>query len=171
MRIVRFIVGALLLGAALTPTATATTPVEPIVEMTEENHARIIEENNAAGLITLVKFSAPGCPPCQVMKPVIHQLAREENARRWVLAEVDVISNPKLIDAFRFRRVPIPILAAMRTADLTPVQVDPQGRNTLLAGEVPSPTGAHRWIGYRQGQETELREWIAAKLTPATVVS
>jgi thioredoxin 1 len=47
-----------------------------------------------AGLPVLLDFTAEWCPPCRMIKPVLHELA-DEMAGRLVVAELDVDVNPR----------------------------------------------------------------------------
>ncbi|MHA6617474.1 thioredoxin family protein [Pseudonocardia sp. DLS-67] len=47
-----------------------------------------------AELPVLLDFTADWCPPCKMIKPVLHELA-EELAGQLVVAELDVDTNPR----------------------------------------------------------------------------
>lgn len=51
-----------------------------------------------AELPVLLDFTADWCPPCKMIKPVLHELA-DELAGRLVVAELDVDVNPRTAQA------------------------------------------------------------------------
>jgi thioredoxin len=51
-----------------------------------------------AELPVLLDFTADWCPPCKMIKPVLHELA-EELAGQLVVAELDVDTNPRTAQA------------------------------------------------------------------------
>ena len=53
----------------------------------------------------LVDFTATWCPPCQAMKPAIHQIEKDYGSRLKVV-EVDIDERPNLSDHFRVDGIP-----------------------------------------------------------------
>jgi thioredoxin 1 len=47
-----------------------------------------------AALPVLLDFTADWCPPCKMIKPVLHELA-DELAGQLIVAELDVDTNPR----------------------------------------------------------------------------
>ena len=45
----------------------------------------------------LVDFFATWCGPCQMMKPIIEELANEEKDERFIVAELDGDNEPELL--------------------------------------------------------------------------
>ncbi|GAB6902887.1 thioredoxin [Kineosporia succinea] len=57
----------------------------------------------------LVDFSAPWCPPCQTIAPVLEQIAADET-RRLRVVTVDVDENPVVADLYQVSRMPTLVL-------------------------------------------------------------
>ncbi|GLY31779.1 thioredoxin domain-containing protein [Kineosporia sp. NBRC 101731] len=57
----------------------------------------------------LVDFSAGWCPPCQMIEPVLEQIATDEAARLRVLT-VDVDENPVVADLYAVTSMPTLVL-------------------------------------------------------------
>ncbi len=53
----------------------------------------------------LVDFTATWCPPCQTMKPTIHQIEKDYGSRLKVV-EVDFDERPSLMEHFRIDGIP-----------------------------------------------------------------
>jgi len=56
-------------------------------------------------LPVVVDFWASWCGPCQVLGPVIEQLAREQQGR-WELVKVDTEANPDIAQRYRIMSIP-----------------------------------------------------------------
>ncbi|MEO1711934.1 MAG: thioredoxin [Bacteroidota bacterium] len=56
-------------------------------------------------LPVVVDFWAAWCGPCQVLGPVIEQLA-EEQAGRWELVKIDTEAYPEIAEQFKIRGIP-----------------------------------------------------------------
>ncbi|HZG75689.1 MAG TPA: thioredoxin family protein [Paenibacillus sp.] len=61
------------------------------------------EAVEAPGL-TLVEFSAPWCPPCKALLPILEQLAEEEDATS--IYQVNVDDHPELASEFGVMGMP-----------------------------------------------------------------
>ncbi|MBT0771887.1 thioredoxin fold domain-containing protein [Kineosporia sp. J2-2] len=57
----------------------------------------------------LVDFSAGWCPPCQMIEPVLEQIAADEAARLRVLT-LDVDENPVVADLYQVTSMPTLVL-------------------------------------------------------------
>jgi thioredoxin 1 len=57
----------------------------------------------------LVDFSAEWCPPCQLVAPVLEQIAADEAARLRVVS-VDVDENPVVADLYAVTSMPTLVL-------------------------------------------------------------
>ena len=53
----------------------------------------------------LVDFWAPWCGPCQMIGPVLHEIAKE-NGERFRIAKVNVDDEPALLQRFGIRGIP-----------------------------------------------------------------
>ncbi|GAB3268295.1 thioredoxin [Kineosporia babensis] len=57
----------------------------------------------------LVEFSADWCPPCQMIAPVLEQIATDESGRLRVVL-VDVDENPVVADLYQVTAMPTLVL-------------------------------------------------------------
>ncbi len=74
----------------------------PTVHVTDASFASEIEQ---AGGLVLVDFWASWCGPCQIVSPVLEQLAGEYVGRAKV-AKVDVDANQRTAMRFNVRSIP-----------------------------------------------------------------
>ncbi|MEO8227189.1 MAG: thioredoxin [Gemmatimonadota bacterium] len=72
------------------------------VQVTDSTFASEIEQSS--GLV-LVDFWATWCGPCQIVAPILDQLATEYNGKAKV-AKVDVDSNQRTAARFNVRSIP-----------------------------------------------------------------
>lgn len=94
-------------GTPPAPGATApgaTVPVPSLVlEGTDANFGELLELSNTVPV--LVDLWAEWCEPCKQLTPVLEKLVTEY-AGKFVLAKVDVDSNPQLAKAFQAQSIP-----------------------------------------------------------------
>ncbi|MDH6237468.1 tetratricopeptide repeat protein [Cryobacterium sp. CG_9.6] len=91
-------------ASAGAPTSAATIAVPSLVlDGTDANFGEILELSNTVPV--LVDLWAEWCEPCKQLTPVIEKLVLEY-AGRFVLAKVDVDSNPQLSQAFQAQSIP-----------------------------------------------------------------
>ena len=72
------------------------------VVFTDENFDRLVSKSE---LPVLVDFWAPWCGPCQVMGPIVDELATEFK-ERVVIGKVNVDQNPELSKFFKVKSIP-----------------------------------------------------------------
>jgi putative thioredoxin len=75
------------------------------MEVGDENFVREVLERSRHKLV-LVDFWAPWCRPCEVVGPVLENLA-EEFAGRFLLATVDIDQNPRAAGNYAVRSIPL----------------------------------------------------------------
>lgn len=72
------------------------------VIFTDDNFDTMVSKSE---LPVLVDFWAPWCGPCQVMGPIVDELATEFKDR-VVIGKVNVDQNPKLSEFFKVKSIP-----------------------------------------------------------------
>ena len=93
-------------AAAGEPGAPAAGPVAVpslVLEGTDANFGEILELSMSVPVI--VDLWAEWCEPCKQLTPILEKLA-QEYAGQFVLAKVDVDSNPQLTQAFQAQSIP-----------------------------------------------------------------
>lgn len=127
------------------PTAPAGGPTAPaagpgpggvaVIDVTEATfQSEVLERSLTTPVV--IDFWAEWCQPCKQLSPVLERLAAEGGGA-WVLAKIDVDSNPRLAQMFRVQGIPM-VYAVVRGQ---PVDA--------FSGVVP---------------EAQLRQWIDAVL-------
>lgn len=102
-----------------------------VIQLTAQNHAEVVEK---AKKLVIIDVSASWCGPCQLMKPVFHQLASELGSE-CVFAEINVDDAQDL--AIKYNVVSVPTFLFIKNG-----------------------TVVHRQVGYMQA--TDLKKQIAA---------
>jgi putative thioredoxin len=74
------------------------------VEVTDQNFRTVVVEESRKRPV-VVDFWADWCQPCRMIGPVLERLA-EENQGRFLLAKLDVDSNPQASQSFRIQSIP-----------------------------------------------------------------
>lgn len=106
-----------------------------VIDVTEATfQSEVLERSLTTPVV--IDFWAEWCQPCKQLSPVLERLARQGNGA-WVLAKVDVDTNPRLAQMFRVQGIPM-VYAVVRGQ---PVDA--------FTGVVP---------------EAQLRQWIDAVL-------
>ena len=72
------------------------------VTLTDQNFRREVLENSQP---VLVDFWAPWCGPCQVMNPVIHDMAKEYEGQ-ITIGKVNVDEQPHTAAHYRIQSIP-----------------------------------------------------------------
>ena len=112
-----------------------------MIDVTEATfQSEVLERSMTTPVV--IDFWAAWCEPCKQLSPVLERLA-EADGGAWVLAKVDVESNPRLAQMFRVQSIP------MVYAVVGGQPVD------AFAGVVP---------------EAQLRQWLDAVLKAGGVV-
>lgn len=79
------------------------------VPLTATNEAAFAADVLADPGAVLVDFSADWCPPCQMIAPVLEQIAAQQIGRLRVLT-VDVDENPVVADLYTVTKMPTLVL-------------------------------------------------------------
>ncbi|WP_232688790.1 thioredoxin [Halobacterium zhouii] len=82
-----------------------TTPETPVNVSNQDELSALVDEHD----VVLTDFYADWCGPCQMIAPVVEQLAAETDA---TIAKVDVDANQQLASAYGVRGVPTLVLFA-----------------------------------------------------------
>lgn len=72
-------------------------------EFTDQNFEQEVEKSKQ---LVLVDFWAAWCGPCQMLGPIIEELAEELKDKEVTIGKVDVDANPKTAEKFQVMSIP-----------------------------------------------------------------
>ena len=81
-----------------------------VVHITKENFESLVNQNEKA---VLIDFWAPWCGPCQMLGPIIEEIAAERND--IIVGKINVDNEMEL--ARQFRIVSIPTIIVMKNGE------------------------------------------------------
>ncbi len=84
----------------------------------------------AEGKPVIIDFWATWCGPCQMIGPIIDELAEEYNGK-IIIGKVDIDSNPELPTKYGVRN--IPTILFIKDGEVKQKLVGAQSKNTLKA--------------------------------------
>jgi thioredoxin 2 len=80
--------------------------VGEVIEVTDQNYSQVVER---AAIPVLLDLYSPTCGPCQMLAPVIAELARS-HGDRVLIAKLDTSRSPQVPGRFNIRGVPTLLL-------------------------------------------------------------
>jgi putative thioredoxin len=114
-----------------------------VIDVTEATfQSEVLERSLTTPVV--IDFWAEWCQPCKQLSPILEKLAVESGGS-WVLAKVDVDSNPRLAQMFRVQGIPMvyAVVGGQPVDAFTGVVPEPQLRQwidaILKAGGVQPP--------------------------------
>ena len=72
------------------------------LEITDQNFDEVVLKSSVP---VLLDMWAPWCGPCQMIGPIIDELA-EEFEERALIGKVNIDKNPKIAEAFKIKSIP-----------------------------------------------------------------
>ncbi|UPV76913.1 thioredoxin (plasmid) [Halorussus limi] len=101
-------------------------PTEPVNVGSETELNELVDDSG----VVLADFYADWCGPCQMLAPIVDNLAAETDA---VVAKIDVDANQQLAKAYGVRGVPTLVLFAdgQQVEEIVGVQAEEQLRELI----------------------------------------
>ncbi|MEK7643883.1 MAG: thioredoxin [Patescibacteria group bacterium] len=98
------------------------------VLLTDDNFSAEVLQSGAP---VLVDFWAPWCGPCQMMGPILEELANEYNAGKIKVGKLNVDDNP--ITAGNYKVMSIPTFLVFKAGKVVDTMVGGVGKEKLKA--------------------------------------
>lgn len=104
-----------------------------MLELTDQNFEQEVIKSDTP---VLVDFWAPGCPPCEMIKPIIEEIAKEFEGKAKV-EKLNVAENPEIAQQYKIMGVPTLIIfkngkGIKRATGLKPKEVIVNALNSML---------------------------------------
>ena len=96
-----------------------------VVHITKENFESLVNQNEKA---VLIDFWAPWCGPCQMMGPIIEEIAAERDD--IIVGKVDVDEEMEL--ARQFRIVSIPTIIVLKNGEKVVTSIGYKPKEDIL---------------------------------------
>ncbi|GAG01071.1 unnamed protein product [marine sediment metagenome] len=104
-----------------------------MLELTDQNFEQEVLKSDVS---VLVDFWAPGCPPCEMIKPTIEEVAEEFEGKAKV-GKLNVAENPEIAQQYKIMGVPTLIIfkngkGIKRATGLRPKEAIVSALNSML---------------------------------------
>ena len=98
-----------------------------ILELNDENFTKEVKLSEKS--VVLVDFYATWCGPCQMMHPILEEVAKEEQLNHVKFCRVDVDKAPRM--AARYGIISVPTLLVFHQGQIVNMQVGLQTKENL----------------------------------------
>ncbi|RDU25243.1 thioredoxin [Anaerosacchariphilus polymeriproducens] len=97
-----------------------------IIKVSSTNYMEQVEKNSK---LVLLDFYADWCGPCQMVAPVLEEVAREK-AEKVQIGKVDIDVDRQL--ASKFKVMSIPTLVLLKNGEVVQTLIGAQSKQTIL---------------------------------------